>query len=432
MKTKFLSVVIAVSTLIFGSASCKKDGTGNNQHPPVEKIKTEKGSPAGNAISKTIGASGGSLTSADGKITVSVPAGAVSANTVFSIQPITTTLTGNESRPTFRLLPEGVNFIKKINLTFHYDEKELLGSRDDLLSVCYQTEDGYWKAVPSSLNKANKTISVETEHFSDWTMYDLLSLEITKPILAVHEQTDILIKGYETDTDQLLNAYEGSGSFSQVTWTMANDSGMVASSAQEPLKARYQAPFPLKHGTNGVVQAEIKGRFSIPDNSASGGSRTFTQLLLIAQISLANETYMQGSFLGMTIDATDVQLVSTGGQMMINGSVSNDSSSVGYSLQVMANESGKYSCGNLLIPGNAEVAVSGQLKQQPINYTTHYIKCGPPTAPGYSTGKVVIDNWGPVGTYITGSFQGALYKLPDECSPPNKPLDLKFRAKRVL
>jgi hypothetical protein len=47
------------------------------------------GTPNGAAVTKTIGAAGGELASSDGRLTVQVPAGALSAETSLSIQPVT-------------------------------------------------------------------------------------------------------------------------------------------------------------------------------------------------------------------------------------------------------------------------------------------------------------------------------------------------------
>jgi hypothetical protein len=46
-------------------------------------------SPLATQVTKDIGPEGGTLTSADGKLTITVPKGAVARNTRFSIQPIT-------------------------------------------------------------------------------------------------------------------------------------------------------------------------------------------------------------------------------------------------------------------------------------------------------------------------------------------------------
>jgi hypothetical protein len=83
-----------------------------------------KGTPAGIATTKVIGAAGGTITSADGGITFTIPAGAVSANTPFPIQPITSSMPTNLEL-NYRLLPEGTHFAQPVTITFHYADSLL-------------------------------------------------------------------------------------------------------------------------------------------------------------------------------------------------------------------------------------------------------------------------------------------------------------------
>src|ERR1700733_6919046 len=84
-------IIIPGLTVIFLFAACKKtiDSLTNQlQTVTQQPATTSIGSATGNAVSKTIGSSGGSITSEDGKLELIVPAGAVNSDTVFSIQPI--------------------------------------------------------------------------------------------------------------------------------------------------------------------------------------------------------------------------------------------------------------------------------------------------------------------------------------------------------
>jgi hypothetical protein len=54
----------------------------DNPSPDITAI----GSPIGNLVSKTIGSGGGSLTSDDGKVQLTIPASALAVNTDISIQ----------------------------------------------------------------------------------------------------------------------------------------------------------------------------------------------------------------------------------------------------------------------------------------------------------------------------------------------------------
>jgi hypothetical protein len=94
---KRLIVLVLVAVLMNG---CKKlgnarqtssDTTAFQPDPPAI---TQIGTPIGNAVKKTIGTSGGSLTSGDGRIVVTIPANALAANTDISIQAVTNTAPG--------------------------------------------------------------------------------------------------------------------------------------------------------------------------------------------------------------------------------------------------------------------------------------------------------------------------------------------------
>lgn len=438
MKTAFTKIG-AVLCIIANLTSCKKDNTSpDSSTPPLLPVKTEKGAALGSAVTRTIGVAGGTLTSGDGKLMITVPAGTVSANTVFSIQPITCTLQGKEGQPAYRLLPEGTGFAKRIAITYKYDSADISGSLEDLLTVSYQTQEGNWKVSAASVNKSNHTLTFTTDHFSDWSILTLLELKPKEPIVALYGQVDFEIKGFYLTLDDLLGPVEPSADYSgTIKWignwkVIGKGNGHLAPKTDTPMLATYKPPSPLIHGTMDTVQVELRGNIIIPDSSAPGGKRSFGQMILLSQIQQVNETFVLGKFDGHEIEAFDAQITGNSGQVILNANSTNDTSSMHYSIQVMgAGGAGSYPCGSLFTPGTAEVNVIGEINQQPMVYTSSYIYCGPPVSTKYSESKVAIDSWGPIGTFISGSFSGKLYKVPDNCSPPGKTLTIKFRAKRV-
>ncbi len=109
---KKLQTLTCIATLVLCIA-CGNDEPGIVSKPIV----TEKGTAQGTAITAIIGTTGGSLTSTDGRLTVTVPAGALTANTTISIQPIS-----NEGPlglgKGYRLSPEGITFQQPGNINF--------------------------------------------------------------------------------------------------------------------------------------------------------------------------------------------------------------------------------------------------------------------------------------------------------------------------
>ncbi|HEU4743083.1 MAG TPA: hypothetical protein VFS50_15920 [Meiothermus sp.] len=130
---------------------------------------TPVGAPVGSPVRKVIGAAGGSLASMDGKITLEIPAGALSKDETVSIQEITNESPGKFGKA-FRLGPEGVRFAKPVKLRFAFSEEDLRGTRLELVRIAYQTKEGYWTLLEDWVpNLATGTVTVETDHFSDWS-----------------------------------------------------------------------------------------------------------------------------------------------------------------------------------------------------------------------------------------------------------------------
>jgi hypothetical protein len=131
--------------------------------PPIA---TAVGVAIGSAASATIGAAGGKVTAPDGKLVLTIPAGALAADTVISIQPFTNTAPG-KSGAAYRLTPEGQTFLKPITLTFTYTDQDLLGTAAAFLGAAFQTADGYWHWIGDpTVDTAAKTMSVALSHFT--------------------------------------------------------------------------------------------------------------------------------------------------------------------------------------------------------------------------------------------------------------------------
>jgi hypothetical protein len=134
-----------------------------NSTPAVTAV----GTPLGQPVTATIGAAGGTLSSADGALQLTVPAGALSTNTALSVQALSTTAPG--SVLAFRLTPEGTTFSAPATITFHFAADALQGSSTSALGVAYQDADHHWRTLLNPTLK-DQTISVKTTHLSDWSL----------------------------------------------------------------------------------------------------------------------------------------------------------------------------------------------------------------------------------------------------------------------
>ncbi|MFT3748096.1 MAG: hypothetical protein QM768_07250 [Agriterribacter sp.] len=159
--------------LMLVSAACKKNPSQqiNNDLPAITPV----GTPDGDAVTKEIGAAGGSISSADRKIDVTIPPGAVNVNTPFSIQPITNNCPGGLNA--YRLLPSGITFPNPVTISFKYTDEETDGSLSELLGIAFQDGSGIWYRIPSAnIDTVAKTISVKAKHFTDWSKLSRLAI----------------------------------------------------------------------------------------------------------------------------------------------------------------------------------------------------------------------------------------------------------------
>ena len=102
---KHISLLLLLPAIFLLNA-CTKDPVKQTTPDVVTPLPTAIGNPVGSAVTKEIGTSGGSITSPDGRITLTIPAGALNTNTSISIQPIENT-TPNGVGLSYDFLPNG-------------------------------------------------------------------------------------------------------------------------------------------------------------------------------------------------------------------------------------------------------------------------------------------------------------------------------------
>ena len=164
-----------------------------------------KGDPQGTVTTQMIDAAGGSVTSADGRLTLNIPAGALASATAFSVQPITNT-TPNGMGVGYRLEPEGTTFAAPVTLTFHLSATDTPSI--DSVFVTTQHDDGYWYSQPNQQRDPNaQTVSVATTHFSDWSIAQTLYLDPKETRVRINTTATFTayVEILATDDDELAN-----------------------------------------------------------------------------------------------------------------------------------------------------------------------------------------------------------------------------------
>ena len=201
MKNAAALLLLAVFLLTAGVIISCGDHNGEPAPQSTDPIITAMGTPVGTASNATIGTTGGTLQSADGKLTVIIPTGALSSSTTISIQPIS-----NEGPLGvgfgYRLQPEGINFSKPVTLKFHYDEQLLKGIPADFLWIVTQTSSGSWNALLKSVvDPDTKTVTIETTHFSDWALGRFIDLSLTPSASTIQkgQSVELRVAGFVRD-----------------------------------------------------------------------------------------------------------------------------------------------------------------------------------------------------------------------------------------
>ncbi|MBO0952873.1 hypothetical protein [Fibrella forsythiae] len=223
---------------------------------------------------QSIGAAGGTLTSDDGRLRIEIPAGALPTAQSVSIQPITNTNPSGRG-VAYRLEPHGMVFSKPVKLTLAYQEHELNSTLAEALQVAYQTSEGIWMAMPgAALNKQAKTLTIETTHFSDWSMFASVYLSPLQASVGPGESlslavyTTLVIQGDEAflapldKAQAVIQAQQlvelGPGQTVPVSrWTISSGGGSLARSGPGSTNT-YRAPGSVNKPTPVTVTAQVK------------------------------------------------------------------------------------------------------------------------------------------------------------------------------
>ena len=146
------------------------NNNGNNNNGDTTSLVTKIGTPIGSPVTKTIDASGGSITSPDGVLKLTIPPGALSVATNISIQPVTNEVPVGLYNA-YSLTPNGQQFQKPVTLEFHYSDQDMDTVDPEGLAVAYQDGDQTWEAFTDvAVDTVNKTVSVQSPHFTIFTL----------------------------------------------------------------------------------------------------------------------------------------------------------------------------------------------------------------------------------------------------------------------
>lgn len=149
------------------------------------------GTPEGKKVTKGIGPGGGTLSSPDGRWTITIPKNALSETIKFGIEPLPNKLAVGIG-PAYKLEPEGTKFTTPLEITVKYEDRDLEGTFPEALALAFQDEKGAWRLpIATKLDKARKTLTVSTTHFSLWSFLTSLKITPAKATIRVGQSINL-------------------------------------------------------------------------------------------------------------------------------------------------------------------------------------------------------------------------------------------------
>lgn len=186
---KRIAIIVLIIALL---SACRK----SESQSAVEGEVFEKGAPIGMAATKTVGVPGDQLQSTDGRLKLTIPAGALAENTVISIQAIGNTNPAGTGL-SYRIAP-GTRFEKPVTLSLSFREQEdSLGLAACLLAMAFQDSTGKWQMKTSgSIDETAGTISIETLQAGDWCAMMPIRLTPVESTVKPGDEVELKVLGY--------------------------------------------------------------------------------------------------------------------------------------------------------------------------------------------------------------------------------------------
>lgn len=207
MQPPIKSLLFFLALILF--FSCKKDDV--TQTPPIEEVPVGVPTPIGTPVEETpiqvtIGAAGGSINSGDGRLKVTVPAGALTSSHDFSVQIISNhnPLAVGDA---YRIAPHDVQFAKPVTIEFSYGDEDIINTIPEALGIAYQDSNRVWQAQGGAvIDKQAKTVKLKSTHFSDWSLFESIYMISSRTAVHVSETAELEVF---TTEDLLVPLNEG-------------------------------------------------------------------------------------------------------------------------------------------------------------------------------------------------------------------------------
>lgn len=200
------------------------------------------GAPDGTLVSKEIGPPGGKIISDDQRVELIFPQGALSANTLISIQPIVNSMPNGNGKA-YQFEPSGIKFQKPVQVIFHYTNEEARVCPPELKFMALQDHNGKWEYMNYyDWDSASKTLKGFISHFSAFLDGVLMELSPNEQALKVGQSFSLSLNVVEAPGGDDLALLPPSGG-RKVKWSVTGGSrfGTIQRTAGK-YSATYTAP----------------------------------------------------------------------------------------------------------------------------------------------------------------------------------------------
>ena len=274
---KSLVCVIAVLVVAVGTSGCSKKKTETsasdskqtlNGAPRTSPVAAQLAAPVLTATSARIGPAGGALNSSDGKVSISIPAGALATETEIGIQPAEDA-SGEGFGPVYQLSPEGTTFPQPVTLSWHLSDSDLSTTNLENLIVRTKPTNGAWQPQPVvQRDESAHTISIAANHFSQWGL--ALSLRIEPSQAKVFVGDSIKVDAFVGETSLSPQLPDQGGPNISPAPPVSSTAGDDLDAPAKSTDARHDIfknvtwrvnGVPTGNGTVGIVEAPISGAY---------------------------------------------------------------------------------------------------------------------------------------------------------------------------
>jgi hypothetical protein len=264
--------------------------TAQSESPTIKRLRLDSvtaiGKPNGEEVSEEIDKDGGTVFSADSKMELKIPEGALSKKRKIQIQSVAN-LVANGRGNAYKMEPSGLQFQKPVTLIYHYADDELIGSSAEFKGIAWQDEKGKWTSMDQViLDTAAKTITTQINHFSSYASFDKIVLlpqqARVKVEKSIHMEIHFALNFLDEDialpptlpaTEWAVNGINGGNGFVGTIMPITTN------------HSKYTAPVSMPDDNPVAVSAKIRGlEFTF-------NRRTFRDPSLVSHLLIYDKAY---------------------------------------------------------------------------------------------------------------------------------------------